>query len=251
MLLSMENRLGRDIRDAQDYRDLAFTIAGTLHRSDCRFVGCWPLPYLSSEFSDDDAVTRTIAKGKTGQTPTLAELGGFTYFGITTALDALRGTPVRVIQLIVGAEVLPPHRSITAWSERFPGALARIANEYADFAFDVSSATDLHTQDLGILAKHMPNISVAGYWWHTFYPFYIRKSLEARLDMVPMNKITGFLSDAYHLEWCYPKIKMVKQILEDVLVERIAKGWYSLDLAVDVIGKLLHDNTKAIYRLPQ
>ena len=104
-------------------------------------------------------------------------------------------------------------------------------------------------QDLAILAKHLPNISVAGYWWHTFYPFYIRKSLETRLDIVPSNKIIGFFSDAYHSEWCYPKLKLVKHILGDILIERVERGWYTLAVALDIINKLLYENAVRIYRL--
>ncbi|MHB0878575.1 MAG: hypothetical protein ACYC5O_21260, partial [Anaerolineae bacterium] len=129
----------------------------------------------------------------------------------------------------------------------FAEAVGRIASAYEDFRFNLSSASDLYTQDLGILAKHVPNVSVAGYWWHTFYPHYIRKSLETRLDMVPMNKIVGFFSDAYHAEWCYPKLKLVKQVIEDVLVDRVERGWYSTDLALRLVRRLLHDNAAEIY----
>jgi hypothetical protein len=151
---------------------------------------------------------------------------------------------------LTGAELLPPptvHRSLTHWGEGFPVALGRIAGQYEDFRFNVTTAADAYIQDVGILAKHVPNISVAGYWWHTLYPFYIRKSIETRLDMAPMNKIVMFFSDAYHSEWCYPKLKLVKQILEQVLVERVERGWYSLDLALEIIQKTFYDNPKAIY----
>ena len=66
---------------------------------------------------------------------------------------------------------------------------------------------------------------------------------------MPLPKIVGFFSDAYHSEWCYPKLKLVKQILEDVLVERIDRGWYTTRIAVDIVHALLHHNPKRIYRL--
>jgi len=110
-----------------------------------------------------------------------------------------------------------------------------------------STASDLYTQDLGILAKHVPNISVAGYWWHVLYPHYIRKSLETRLDMVPANKIVGYFSDAYHAEWCYPKLKMVRKILGDVLLERVAQGLYTPRIAESLVEPILHGNAARIY----
>jgi len=133
------------------------------------------------------------------------------------------------------------------WHGSFAGALGRVAGRFPEFHFNCSTAADAFTQDLGILAKHVPNVSVAGYWWHTLYPFYIRKSLETRLDMVPLNKIVGFFSDAYHGEWCYPKLRLVKEILGDVLVERVQRGWYTPRLAGDIVEMLLYQNPKRIY----
>jgi hypothetical protein len=112
-------------------------------------------------------------------------------------------------------------------------------------------ASDMYIQDTAILAKHFPNISVAGYWWHTMYPYYIRKALETRLDMVPASKIIAFFSDAYHAEWCWPKLRMVKQIVGEILVERVAKGWYDMDTALAIIPTIFYDAPKAIYGLPE
>jgi hypothetical protein len=204
---------------------------------------------LNEESGTAEDATRILRNVKNGQTPSPADVGGLSYFGIAAILEELESTDLRTIQLIAGAEVLSPHRSITHWDGAFCGAVARLACRFEDFHFSVSSAADAFTQDLGILAKHIPNISVLGYWWHTLYPFYIKKSLETRLDMVPANKIVGYFSDAYHAEWCYPKLKMVKQIVEDILVERIEKGWYTVDIATDLVNKLFYENPREIYKI--
>jgi hypothetical protein len=125
--------------------------------------------------------------------------------------------------------------------------LGRLAGAYPDFHFNCSAASDLHTHDLAILAKHVPNISVAGYWWHTLYPRTIRKSLELRLDIVPANKIIAFFSDAYHAEWCYPKLKLVKRLVGDVLLDRVADETYTPDLALSLVDDLFHGNAARIY----
>ncbi|MCJ7750533.1 MAG: hypothetical protein MUQ65_05510, partial [Armatimonadetes bacterium] len=151
------------------------------------------------------------------------------------------------LQVIVGAEVLSPHRSLTHWSPEFPGTLGRLAGEFEDFHLSCSTASDLYTQDLAILAKHVPNISVGGYWWHTLYPSYIRKSLETRLDIVPASKIVAFFSDAYHAEWCYPKIKLVKRIFGDVLLDRVAQGLLTTEIALSLIRQVFYENPKRIY----
>ncbi len=247
ILSGWESGFGREIDTAHDYTAfLEKTVAGLPVR-DYKFLGWWVVPYITHALSTEDHVTRTLRKVKDGVPLSHDEIGGFCCFGMTAMLHALRKTSLRTIQVIVGAEVLPPHRSLTHWDGNFCGAIGRIAGQFEDFRFDLSAAADAYTQDLCILARHIPNISVAGYWWHTFYPHYVRKSLETRLDTVPANKITAYFSDAYHAEWCYPKLKMVKQILEEILVERIDKGWCDIDIALDLIHRLFYENPKTIY----
>lgn len=246
-LLQMEASFGREIRRAADFRDFLIMMIGQLPISELKYLGARLLPYMTDELADEDNVDRILGKVTKGAPLNHTELGSVTYFGMVSALESLRKYDLKTIQLIVGAEVLLPHRPITHWSESFCGAVGRLACRFEDFNFNISSASDLYTQDIAVLAKHIPNISVAGYWWHTLYPFYIKKTLETRLDMIPANKIIGYFSDAYHCEWCYPKLRLVKQILGEILVERVKKGWYTLDTAKEIINTILYDTPKAIY----
>ena len=247
MLSGWETAFGQEIHTAQDYLAFLKKTVSNLPVDDYKFLGWWVTPCLTNVQATEDGISQILSKVKASAPLSQDEIGSFCYFGVAGLLEELRATSLRTIQLITGAEVLPPHRSITQWSGNFSGGLGRIACEFEDFRFDVSSASDAYTQDLGILARHISNISVSGYWWHTLYPFYIRKSLETRLDMVPVNKITAYFSDAYHAEWCYPKLKLVKQILGEILVGRVEKGWYDIDTAVDIVRKVFYENPRAIY----
>jgi glucuronate isomerase len=245
----MSGVLGRDIRKASDYFDFAAKLAVDPSKGSPLFLGAWMPGFFTDEFAQEDAVTRIIGKGWNGEPLTHTEMGSVSYFGMVAALEALRKTSLRTIQIIVGAEVIPPHRSVTQWNGSFSGAAARLASRFEDFRFNLSSASDSYTQDIAIMAKHIPNISVAGYWWHTMYPFYIRKSIETRLDIVPVNKIIAFFSDAYRCEWCWPKLRLVKQIMGEVLVDRVTRGMYNLDTALSIIPTVFHDAPKEIYGL--
>lgn len=247
ILAQWEQQFGREIRTAHDYIALVEHVADPAMLAECRFVGLWILPYLSPQAPDETVITAMLRKVHDQHSLDPQEVGAFAAFGLNRLLEALRNTPIRLIQVIVGAEVLPPHRSITHWDGALPGALARLAGRFEDFHFSLSSASDAFTQDIGVLAKHLPNVSVAGYWWHTLYPFYLKKSLETRLDMVPLGKIVAYFSDAYHAEWCYPKLKMVKQVVGEIILERMARGWYDLDTALRIIRQIFYDNPKRIY----
>jgi hypothetical protein len=241
--------LGREIKTSTDYRDFISKLVTDPARSSSVFIGAWMPAYFTDELADGANVTRIIKKAREGKPLSRVELGSVSYYGMVHDLEELRKTPIRTIQLIVGSEVLLPHRAITEWDGSFTAATARLACKFEDFRFNLSTASDQYTQDIAIMAKHIPNVSVVGYWWHTLYPRFIRKSLETRLDIVPASKIIAFFSDAYHCEWCWPKLRMVKQIMGEILVERVAKGWYDLDTALAIIPTVFHDAPKAIYGL--
>jgi glucuronate isomerase len=247
MLETVERQLDRELRGSADLSEAMLALGREYARRDIHFVGLWVLPHLSYQEPTREAVDRALARAREGSELSHEALSAFTCFGLRYFLEGLREGHVRTIQLIVGAEVLPPHRSITHWGPELPGAIARLAGEYEDFEWSCSSACDANIQDLAILAKHVPNISVAGYWWHTLYPYYIRKSIETRLDIVPANKIVAFFSDAYHAEWCYPKLKLVNQIFGEVLQDRVDRGLYTHDVALSLVRQVFYENPRRIY----
>lgn len=247
VLEGMERSLQTSLRTTDDYAEAMHRFGAARAQEPLHFTGVWVLPCMTYQPPKPGQIDGILARVRDGRMLGPFEAGLFCGFGLGHFLSGMRQGPLRTIQLIVGAEVLPPHRSLTQWSPEFPGALGRLAGDFEDFHFNCSTASDLFTQDLGILAKHVPNVSVAGYWWHTLYPHLIRKSLELRLDMVPANKIVAFFSDAYHAEWCYPKLKLVKRILGDVLLDRVNQGVYSEAIALSLVAPLLHDNAARIY----
>ena len=129
----------------------------------------------------------------------------------------------------------------------FGRELCKIFNAYEDIRFDLTTAACVHDQDICIIAKHFPNVSVAGYWWHTLYPGFIRQMIENRFEIVASNKITAFFSDAYHAEWCYPKLKLVRGLLTDVLEQKVLSGDYTEEYAVELARRVLFENPRELY----
>jgi len=249
VLISMENSFGNEINNASDYRGYIQQSSKAFDNKDYKFAGIWIIPEINFTMANDAMITKIIRKAKEGKMISEEEAGSFCYFGTCCFLHEMRKYKVRVIQLLTGAYVMPPHRSVTRWNKDFIEALGKLAYDFEDFHFNASAASDIYTHDMGVLAKHIPNISLLGYWWHMLYPYYIKKSLETRLDMVPINKIVGYFSDTYHSEWCYPKLKMVKGILLEILSERMKKGWYDVQIAVDIVNKIFYENPKRIYQI--
>ena len=84
------------------------------------------------------------------------------------------------------------------------------------------------------LARELPNLSLAGYWWHNFFPDTIAQVIRERLEMLPANKQIGFFSDAYCAEWSYAKAVLVRKILARVLAERIDQGLADRTMALSL-----------------
>ncbi len=247
-LRDMEQGFRRELTCGEDYAAAMYALGrARSQREDLHFVGLWILPFIRYVAPREAEITEVLRRVKARQPINHEQMSAFACFGLRHFLAGMRQGRLRIIQLIVGADVLPPHRSITQWAPEFPGTLARIAGEFEDFHFNCSSACDANIQDLAILAKHVPNVSVAGYWWHVLYPYYIRKSIETRLDIVPANKIVAFFSDAYHAEWIYPKLNLVKRIFGEVLRDRVERGLYTPDLALGLVRQVFHENPKRIY----
>lgn len=94
-------------------------------------------------------------------------------------------------------------------------------------------------QALCTLARELPNFSLAGFWWHNFFPQTIRQVISERLDMLPLNKQMGFFSDAYVVEWTYAKLLLVRRQLTQVLADKVEQGQYSVSDAMGIARAIL------------
>ena len=96
------------------------------------------------------------------------------------------------------------------------------------------------------LARELPNFSLAGYWWHNFFPDAIAQVMRERLEMVPANKQIGFFSDAYCAEWSYAKAVIVRKLLARVLAERIELGQLDEPAALEFARSILYESPRSL-----
>ena len=101
-------------------------------------------------------------------------------------------------------------------------------------------------QSLCTLARELPNFSLAGYWWHNFFPDIIRQIMAERLEMVPACKQVGFFSDAYCVEWTYAKAILVRKQMAKVFAERIVQGQYSRADALAIARAILFESPQSL-----
>jgi hypothetical protein len=150
-----------------------------------------------------------------------------------------------VFQFSLGAEPLP-FETASRISQETLRQLAEMVGRHPRLRFQCFLGSRHANQTLCTMCRELPNFSLAGYWWHNFFPQTIRHVMAERLDMVPVNKQIGFFSDAYVVEWAYAKMKIVRKQMAQVLAQKVAQGQYSKDDAVSIARAILFETPQTL-----
>ena len=156
----------------------------------------------------------------------------------------------KAFQIAVGAEYfICDGKSIPRFQQNWTTEMARAFHRFGNARFDLMMASDVLCQEVTVLARQFPNVSVSGYWWHNFFPPLIEKNIAMRLQIAPMTKWAGFLCDAYYVEWTYGKLQVVKKSMARAFASLVEAGYYEEDEVPSILKQVLHDTPKAIYEL--
>jgi hypothetical protein len=150
-----------------------------------------------------------------------------------------------LFQFSLGAEPLP-FETASRISQKTLAQLAEIVGRHPKLRFQCFISSRHANQTLCTMCRELPNFSLAGFWWHNFFPGAIRHVMAERLDMVPVNKQAGFFSDAYVVEWAYAKALIVRKQMAQVLAEKISQGQYSFGEAINVAREILFETPQSL-----
>ena len=146
-----------------------------------------------------------------------------------------------VLQFSLGAEALP-YESGSRLNQRTVGQLADIIAKRPRLRFQCFLSSRHANQSLCTLVRELPNLSLAGYWWHNFFPGPIRQTIEERLDMLPANRQIGFFSDAYCVEWAYAKRVLITKLAAEVFAHKVDIGQYTKRDAISIAQAIFCDS---------
>lgn len=194
----------------------------------------------------DDVMEQALAKRKTASERERDIYASYVNEAFLNALARQQKNTVFVFSL--GAEPLPFETSSTL-TQRTISDLASIIGRHRGIHFQCMLASRHGNQSLCTLARELPNLSLAGYWWHNFFPTTIRQVIEERLDMVPLNKQIGFFSDAYCAEWSYAKAAIVKRQLAQVLAAKVDQHQYTVLEALQIAREILYLSPQTLLRM--
>ncbi|HUJ75077.1 MAG TPA: hypothetical protein VL359_09470, partial [bacterium] len=145
-----------------------------------------------------------------------------------------------VFQFSLGAEPLPSETGARL-SQSTLASVASLVERHPGIRFQCFLASAHANQGLCTLARELPNFSLAGYWWHCFFPSFIERMMRERLDMLAPSRQVGFFSDAYCMEWSYAKMVIVRKLLARVLAEKVLMGQYDRAMALAAAREILFE----------
>jgi hypothetical protein len=150
-----------------------------------------------------------------------------------------------VFQFSFGAEPLP-FETASRLSQRTIGQVAELIGRHPKLKFQCFLASRHANQSMCTLARELPNLSLAGYWWHNFFPSTMAQIMHERIEMLPANKQVGFFSDAYCVEWSYAKVMIMRKVLAKVLAERIELGQLEKHSAMAFARQILYQTPQTL-----
>jgi hypothetical protein len=162
---------------------------------------------------------------------------------LLTMLEA-RGEQL-VFQFSFGAEPLP-FETASRLSQRTIGQVAELIGRHPKLQFQCFLGSRHANHSMCTLVRELPNLSLAGYWWHNFFPSTIAQVMHERLEMVPGNKQVGFFSDAYCAEWSYAKVVIARKVMATVLAQHIELGHLNQQQAVAYARQILYQTPQTL-----
>jgi glucuronate isomerase len=150
-----------------------------------------------------------------------------------------------VFQFSLGAEPLPAETASRV-SQATMASLAEMIARHPGIKFQCFLSSMHANQTLCTLARELPNFSLAGFWWHNFFPSFMERVISERLDMLSTSRWVGFFSDAYTMEWSYAKAVVVRKLLAGALADRVQRGQYDKAGAVRIARELFFETPHAL-----
>ncbi len=100
------------------------------------------------------------------------------------------------------------------------------------------------------LAKMFPNVFIDLVWVPLLSPTIARRALDECLDLVATNKIM-WGSDAYQVEDVYAAACLAREVVTDVLLDRIERGEANEEQAFTIAQRIFYQNAMNLFRLNQ
>lgn len=121
--------------------------------------------------------------------------------------------------------------------------------EYTEAKFVLLHASLPYVDEYASIVKNFPNAYADMTWVYIISPTVATRVLHQLIEMVPWTKIQGFGGDYSYVEGIYAHAKMARQILGNVLEQKIVSGYFTEEEARQFARGVLRENLLDIYSL--
>jgi hypothetical protein len=128
-----------------------------------------------------------------------------------------------------------------------PVLLANLFLQYRDVKFVLFHGAYPYGGELSALAKNFQNVYIDMCWDYIISPSYSERYLHEWLETVPSNKIMAFGGDYHNIENVYGHLLFAKEIIANVLIEKVKDGYFSEEEAMKFAKMMLHDNAVNLF----
>lgn len=130
-----------------------------------------------------------------------------------------------------------------------PTLLTNLFLQYPRARFDLFHAGYPYHSELASLAKNFPNVYADMCWMYIISPWMAARILHEWLETIPVSKILGFGGDDHILEGTYGHSRLARQVIAQVLGEKVEAGYCTQKEAIAFGQRLLRDNAKCLFGL--
>ena len=245
--------LGRPVRETTDVVALIDKVFAEFVSHGMGYAALSSLAnVVTADVSSEDA-QRVLDKMIGGTPLTVEERDLWMAYALARICDACRKYD-KPFHFMVGVDRGVYQQGVPGGQDLFDSANSMrgydyLFNAYPDVRFPTSVLSDTTGLELAAAAWIRHNVYPSGHWWYGNQPVEMAREIRRRLDTVPGNKIIGYYSDAYYLEFIPAKFRMYKFELALALAERMERslvhpnmGPFTLEDALLMAEDLLINN---------
>jgi uncharacterized protein len=130
-----------------------------------------------------------------------------------------------------------------------PTHLANLFLKYRDVRFVLLHGGYPFGSELASLAKNFRNVYIDLAWLYIISPSFSERYLHEWLETIPASKIMGFGGDYDNVENVYAHQLFARQVIGNVLVQKVKDRYLSEKEALQIASMLLYENAVDFYRL--
>lgn len=243
---TLEKTIGRRVESAEELKDsIVTTIESLAMDPGIRALHVW-LPatwrYTEIEACDVDGL---LYHWMAGDTLSEYEHNCLASWSADIAAEAAARHGL-IVQIFHGS-ISYGGAQVATWHPEFLRMLILHVARNSDTQFDLFLATRNASHEAAGMARHYPNLTVSGAWWHGFTPSTLTEFFRDRLEMLPMTRWNAFFSDGYCVEWCYGKLLVTRNRLAVALAGLVDEGLIGESDVVPIARAVLYENPSRMY----